>query len=99
MCSITTRQDDAPLLNDYFTAAAYPMTTKSERDAALFMMRHKWVAALSHPHLARRLKPSHARGYVRRQEYYVRDAMNTVDDLPVTPMAWSPFWPPIWSLE
>ena len=39
-------RENAPLLNDYFSAAAYPKTTQLERDAALIMMRQAWVKAL-----------------------------------------------------
>jgi hypothetical protein len=77
---------DTATLNDYFTAFAYPKATRLERDAALVLMRRAWVAALSRPGMPRRLKPSHARGYVRRQETIVRDTMNGIDQLPVTPL-------------
>jgi len=79
---------NSPTINDYLSAIAYPKTTRLEREAALIVMRRAWVAALS-----QHLKPSHARGYVLRQEFYVRETMNTVDGLPVAPLPWSPHWP------
>jgi|SoimicMinimDraft_3_1059731.scaffolds.fasta_scaffold444351_1 hypothetical protein len=79
---------DAPTLNDYFSAAAYPKATKLEREAALIRVRRAWIAALS-----RHLRPSHARDYVLRQEFHVRATMNEVDALPVTPMPWNRYWP------
>lgn len=84
---------DSPTINDYMSAAAYGKATWLERDAALILMRRAWIAALSRRGMPRRLKPSHARSYVARQEFYVRETMNTVDDLPVTPMPWNPHWP------
>ncbi len=87
-------EQDAPTLNDYFSAAAYSKTSRLERDAALIMMRRAWIEALSRPRKpGRRLQPSHARGYVLRQEFYVRQTMNGIDDLPVTPMPWNAHWP------
>jgi hypothetical protein len=80
---------DAPTLNDYFSVIAYPKTTKLERDAALVLMRRAWIAALHR----RGVKLSHARGYILRQEFYVRENMNGVDDLPVSPLPWNPHWP------
>jgi hypothetical protein len=85
----------SPTLNDYFSAAAYPKATQLARDAALIMMRRAWIAALSrprHPGRSRRIQPSHARGFVMRQEFHVREIMNTVDDLPVTPLLWNEHW-------
>lgn len=79
---------DAATLNDYFSAAAYSRSTKLARDAALILMRRSWIAALS-----QHVQPSHARGYVARQEFYVRETMNSVDQLPVTPMPWNEHWP------
>jgi hypothetical protein len=86
-------EQDAPTLNDYFSAIAYPKTSRLERNAALIMMRRAWVKALSRSDMPKRLKPSHARGYVLRQEFYVRESMNGIDDLPVTPMPWNSHWP------
>jgi hypothetical protein len=80
-------------MNDYFSAVAYPQESRLARDAALILMRDAWVDALTRQGMPRRLQPSHARGYVRRQEFYVRDTMNTVDNLPVTSMPWNPHWP------
>ena len=80
---------DAPTLNDYMSAIAYPKVTRLERDAALVLMRRVWIAALHR----RGVKLSHAHGYILRQEYYVREAMNGIDDLPVSPLPWNPHWP------
>ena len=57
---------DAPTLNDYFSAVAYSQSTKLARDAALILMRRSWIAALS-----QHVQPSHARGYIARQEFHV----------------------------
>jgi hypothetical protein len=76
---------NAPTLNDYFSSVAYPKTTKLAREAALILMRQAWVAALSRKGMRRRLTPSHARGYVMRNEAIARDTLN-FDGLPVKPM-------------
>ena len=48
-------------------------------------MRLRWIEAL-----APLIGATAARDCVKQQEFYVRDAMNTVDQLPVPPMLWNP---------
>jgi hypothetical protein len=75
------------LINDYFTSASYDLATSHKRNLALIEMRWAWIEALT-PELGE----NRARGYVRKQEFYVRETMNNTDDLPVPMIPWESRW-------
>lgn len=75
------------LINCYFVNASYDLTSAGERNAALINMRRAWIAALT-PELGL----SRACSHVRKQEFHVRDSMNTVDGLPVPLILWDSRW-------
>jgi uncharacterized NAD(P)/FAD-binding protein YdhS len=88
---------DTGMIDCYFCTAAYPpyaqaeTQTEAEREAALRAVRSALIEALC----GRGLSLQDAVQYVARHEYLTRETMNEVDGLPVHPMHWMSFWPPM----